>query len=205
MKVLLLAASSVPSPDTWQTIAAIATSVGVIIALITLILYFVSNLRSEKLTRQGQAENRAISEATAARAEAAAALTENYTRRIVDALEGMATRGIPGVGAAAVAPHVKWSLAHHQGDSYILTNEGNAAAADVQVSAHESMPVLRVDGGQDLAPGEALTFIAAMSMTTTDGTITVAWDEEGDGSTPTHRQWKYPLPARPPRQSSSRR
>jgi hypothetical protein len=135
-------------------------------------------------------------EATAARSEAAAALTEEYTRRVVEARETMAQRG-PGVPDALPprTPSVSWSLTHHAGDTYLLTNVGEAAAKDVQVTAHETM-ILRPPTLQAVGPGEALTFVAARSMATSDSTITVRWIEDGTGET---RIWKYPLPPRPRR------
>ena len=46
---------------------------------------------------------------------------------------------------------------------------------------------------QTLQPGEALTFVAAQTLGTTDSTITVQWDEDDANGT---RTWKYPLPVR---------
>jgi hypothetical protein len=52
----------------------------------------------QQLTRDGQQQDRQIAEATAERSEAATRLTEEYTRRVVDALEALAA------GATAERP-----------------------------------------------------------------------------------------------------
>jgi len=174
----------------WQTIAAIATALGVIVALLGLI-------RQDKNTRDGLQQDRIIAEATAERAEAAARLTQEYTLRVVEALETMAARGGPGM--APIDRKVKWSLEHHSGDMFILTNEGGATAHHVTVTAHESLPLIELDNDQELDPGEAMTFIAAPSMGTADLTITVLWEEEVSEGVRVGRDWKYPLPLGPPR------
>lgn len=143
--------------------------------------------------------DRRIAEAAASRSEAAARLTEEYTARIVDAVEQIAAKGIAvsGSGAAAQpASLVRWTLNHERGDTYRLTNTGNARAHGVEVTAHESLIGPRnVNGGPELASGEALTFAAAAHWGTSDKTITVTWsDDEGNEET-----WRYPLPTRPPR------
>jgi hypothetical protein len=184
----------------WQESADIATTVGVIITALgliaTLIVTTVLSLRSERLTRQGLEltrhgldQDRINAENTASRAEAAARVTEGYTSRVVEALEAMATKGIPGVSPPS-GSRVRWSLAHVGGERYILTNVGNAVAEDVAVSSHESLPLLGIQGGPDLGPDEAMSFIAAPSFSTSDITITVEWDDE-DAS---RGVWKYPLP-----------
>lgn len=90
---------------------------------------------------------------------------------------------------------VAWSLVHDGGDTYRLNNTGDAEAFDVQVAAHESLRLLARDGGPDLGPGEALTFMAGVSMGTTDTTITVTWNEPS--ARDPQKRWRYPLPARP--------
>lgn len=89
---------------------------------------------------------------------------------------------------------VTWSLAHDSGDTYRLTNTGDAHAVGVAVSAHESLSLIERHGGPDLGPGEALTFMAAIDMGTTDTTITVTWHEPSDRDA--DKTWRYPLPAR---------
>lgn len=177
--------------------------VGTLVALLGVIATLVLNLRSEKLTRagqdltlKGQRQDREISENSALRSEAAARLTEDYTRRVVDALERIAREGL-GSASSPEQLRVAWSLDHHSGDMYRLTNTGNATAQHVDVSAHESMGgLMALQGGPDLAPGEAMTFMAAPSMATSDSTITVTWLQPDASPEPLGR-WRYPLPARP--------
>ena len=89
---------------------------------------------------------------------------------------------------------VEWKLEHHAGDTYRLTNDGRATASGVDLGTHESLGgVFHVNGGPALEPGEALTFMAAPSLATSDRTITVKWTQP-DGTAGT---WRYPLPARP--------
>ena len=176
----------------WSTAAQVSTTVGTLVALVGVVVGLVMNVRSERLTREGQELERAQAEATAARSEAAAALTEEYTSRAITALETMARGGDP---AGTSAPRgVSWSLTHHSGDSYLLTNSGDARARHVSVSADETL-ILRPFEPRDLEAGEAVTFIAAASMATRDMTITVTW-QDLDAEL---RQWRYPLPPRPPR------
>jgi hypothetical protein len=180
----------------WQTIASISTTLGVLVAILAVILTLILTLRSEKLTRDGQALERDQAEATAARSEAAAALTEEYTRRVVTALETMAiNNGGAGRALSTTPPTANWSLTHQSGDGYLLTNVGEGGAEDVRVEAHESM-ILRPPALQSVEPGEAITFTAVRNWGTSDSTITVRWVESGSGELKT---WKYPLPPRPPR------
>jgi hypothetical protein len=72
-------------------------AIGTIVALGALLVALWFSLRSLRLTREGQQltrggqqQDRQIAEATAERSEAAARLTEEYTRRVVDALEALA-------------------------------------------------------------------------------------------------------------------
>lgn len=181
--------------STWQTVADVSTALGVVIALAGVIVTFILTLRSEKLTREGQELDRQVAESSASRSEVAAALTEEYTRRAVDALEEIAKRGL-GPGGAEPAPKgVRWTLTHFDGDTYKIENVGDRLARDVQVAAHESM-MLRSPEPQAIPPGEAVTFMAARSFGTSDSTITVQWYEDGDG---VERSWRYPLPPRPQR------
>lgn len=166
--------------DQWQ-------AVGVIVALLAVVV-------GTAVTWRGQQLDRKNAEATAARSEAAAALTEEYTRRVVTALEAMAAGG--GLG---VAPRrqVAWSLTHHGGDTYLLRNDGEATAHQVTIGADPSLHLVNVPGPGPIGPGEAVTFMAAVSMGTRDRTITVAWSDDQDEEP--DNIWRYPLPARPPR------
>ena len=167
-------------------VGAVATAGGVIVTSIL-------NIRSNKLTRRGLEQEQEIAQASAARAEAAAALNEEYTRRMVDALEAIAAGGIGGAPRPA---KVQWELVHHVGDTYRLTNVGDLKAVGVKLESHETLPLQDIEGGPDLASGEALTFMGLRMLGTTDSTITVRWREEPEGEEHT---WRYPLPARPPR------
>lgn len=176
-------------PTAWETAANIATTVGVGIALLTVLVTLVMTLRSERLTRQGQKLQRQEAQAAAERSEAAAALTEGYTQRLVEAVEALAANGIGG--SASAPPRVKWSLIYQSGDGYLLTNDGDLTAQNVTVSSHESLDLIGLENTpQDLKPGEAVSFLAAVSLATSDLTITVTWQTPG-GDFDT---WRYPLP-----------
>lgn len=71
-------------------------AIGTIVALAGVIVTFVLTLRSEQLTRSGLDQDRELAERSASRSEAAARLTEEYTRRVVDALESRARLGVGG-------------------------------------------------------------------------------------------------------------
>lgn len=178
----------------WGTAAEIATTVGTGVALLGVVTTSVLSLRSEKVTRDGQQLEREQAEATARRSEAAAALTEEYTRRVVEALETMATAP-PGAQGPAPLPKVKWAMRNHGGDTYIVENVGDAVAKNVTLKAHETM-ILDAPMPADLQPGEALQFMAVVTFGTEDSTITVEWSEPGETEP---RRWRYPLPPRPPR------
>jgi hypothetical protein len=165
----------------WQAIGTLVALVGLIASL--------------RITRSGQKQEREIAENTASRAEAAARLTEDYTRRVVDALERMAATGLGGIGAPH-EPKVVWNLVHQAGDMYRLTNTGDADARSVAISGHESMGgLIGTTEADEIQPGEAITFMAAPSMATSDFTITVTWLQPGDGAVT--GRWRYPLPMPP--------
>lgn len=172
--------------DDWTAIGVIVTGLGVIVTAVGVI-------NSGRLTRQGLEQEEQLSENAAKRSEAAARLTEEYTRRVVDALEQMASQG---VGGAVILARVRWDLAHHQGDRYRLTNVGELPALSVEVETDETLPMQDLQGGPDLRPGEALTFMAIMMAGTADSTVTVRWHEEDSED---QQIWRYPLPGRPPR------
>lgn len=145
------------------------------------------------LTWRGQKQDRQIAQNTATRAEAAARLTEGYTSRVVVALEAMAQREASSTGQATPAV-VRWSLRRQAGDTYILENVGTASAERIQVTADDSLPLLSMSVlPERLGPDEALSFMAAPSLGTSDFTITVEWVTAGDD---VPRQWRYPLPYR---------
>lgn len=184
----------------WEALATIVALVGVVVT-------FMLNMRSNRLTREGLEQDRvlarqrmeqdqAVAEAMAARSEAAAEVAEEHSSRIVDALETIAAAGMSG-GLVAPPARVKWSLRHEQGDRYRLANKGDLAAYRVEVETDETLPLIAFEGDTDeVGSGEALSFMAAPSMATRDRTVTVTWSDEHGG----HRQrWRNPLPARPPR------
>jgi hypothetical protein len=174
----------------WEAAAAIGVLVGALVTGFGVIVTSILNIKSNRLTRQGLEQEQAIAENSAARSEAAARLTEEYTRRIVDALEKIAAEG-PGGRAFQLPTRVSWELVHHGGDRYRLTNTGEREALDVKIETHETLGVSSVEGSTNLGPGEALTFMAAPTMATKDSTVTIRWrqpDEDSDFS------WRYPLP-----------
>ncbi|WP_338752145.1 hypothetical protein [Janibacter alittae] len=134
-----------------STAADIGTTVGTVVALLGVLWTVGHSLRSERLTRAGQELERDQAEATAMRSEAAARLTEEYTRRVVEALETMASQGPAGIATEGVR-RLTWSLTNQSGDTYLLSNTSGLAAEEVTVSAHESMifrpPETTMLGGQ---------------------------------------------------------
>ena len=168
---------------TWQAI-------GTIVAMLALIATLVLTLRGQRLTRdlteKAQLHTDEMAERSASRAEAAARVSEGYTARVVEALEAMAT-------GSANPRHVRWSMQHRGGDTFVLTNTGEATATNVDLRGHESLfglELVPADQSRVLDPADVLVFMAAASMATSDRTITVSWDD-ADG---TARAWRYPLP-----------
>jgi hypothetical protein len=169
----------------WELAADIATTLGVIVALAGVVVTVVFGVRAER--------------AAATRSERAAALSDENARRAVAALEEMAARG-PGA-TAQVPQRVAWELTHQAGDTYLLQNVGEKPAQRVEVSptAGANM-IFREPQVADLGPGEALTFLAARSMATSDSTIIVAWTQDGYEG---RKTWRYPLPPPPPRRKKT--
>lgn len=165
-------------------------------AMVTAVVTAAGVIGSFWLTWRSTKQNEEAAQAAASRSEAAAALAEHYTVRVVDALESIAANidsGLPGSAAPPVG--IRWSLVHDRGDTYRLTNTGDTEASNVTVTGHPSLVgPQNLNGGPDLAADEALTFIAVPTMGTKDRTITVTWtDPNGEEGT-----WRYPLPARAP-------
>lgn len=178
----------------WEIAAAVGVLSGAFITALGVIVTSVLNINSNRLTREGLEQEQRIANNAADRSEAAARLTEEYTRRIVDALETMAVEGIGG-GASRLLK-VRWELVHDTRDRYRLTNVGDLDALEVKLATHVTLRMLNVEGGPNLGPGEALTFMAARHMGTSDSTVTVTWQQENDED---EFAWRYPLPGRPPR------
>jgi hypothetical protein len=156
----------------------LATTIGVIYAIY-------AGIRAERAETK-----RAV--AAASRTEAAAAINQDYTPQLVDALREITRRAdqpVPPVG-------VRWSLRNFENDLYILENIGSETAEQVQVTSHESLDLLLQTArpSEDLAPGDSITFIAAPSLATSDYTITVTWTEGTE-----QKSWRYPLPPKPAR------
>lgn len=182
-------------PSTGQDWSAAATTVGTLVALVGLAWSFVRAKKSDQLVLKGQETERQASESSAARAEAAAALSELYTRRVVDALERIANDGLGAAEQPTMG--VRWSMVHDRGDTYRLENVGDLAAEHIHLSKHQSLPVFRAEEDFTLTPGEAKTFMAARVLGTSDSTIAVTWRQQGDAPEAAPHEWRYPLPPKP--------
>jgi hypothetical protein len=149
----------------------------------------------ERVAREAEAHNRA----TAERSEAAARLQIDETARVVDALETLAAKDLSGPSISTPQAVVRWQLRHHAGDTYALENIGGATAYAVSVTGHESLiGPDHIQGGPEIRPGEAVTFMAVLVLATSDSTITVHW-RDIDDEVADEKTWRYPLPDRPPR------
>ncbi|MFB2599024.1 hypothetical protein ACEXQE_14630 [Herbiconiux sp. P17] len=191
----------------WDGIATIIQAVGTVVALIGVAATVLLTRRgqrqdAERVAAEAERAERAnrASEAAAERSERAAALTIDTLERIAEAVERLADNEPAGNTLSATAPpgHVRWSLKHHDGDTYLLENIGHATAFAVDLSASETMiGPHNIQGGPDVEPNQAITFLAARTLGTDDSTITVRWktDPENDSED----EWRYPLPPRPPR------
>ncbi|MBW1639562.1 hypothetical protein G3H63_10840 [Microbacterium resistens] len=197
---------------TWEATATIIQAVATVVALAGVGITFFYSLRSERRehekTRaeaQHAAEQNQLareeaerSQASAERAERAAALSIDTMGRIADGIEALVRSGFPSAGPIMEPKRVRWSLRHFNGDTYILTNDGNQVACDVRVTAD---PTLMTPGElpepQDMRPNDSVTFMAAATLGTRDKTITVTW--RGGADDADEDVWRYPLPPRPPR------
>lgn len=166
-----------------QSVANLITALGVVASIVLGSL----NMRSQQKLAQAAAD----------RAEAAGRVSAENTEKVISALEKMAeTAEIlaeePRRGVLLPEPvkRARWRLEHYKGDTYQLTNIGNAAANNVDISAHQSLIFQGPESPIVLRPDEGVTFFAAATMATHDKTITVRWIAE-DGTT---ADWKYPLP-----------
>jgi hypothetical protein len=171
-------------------VTAIAQGIGTFVALVAVLFALRHNNRDYDLGRKALEHEQRNAEAQASRTEAAARLSEEYSSRVVNALEALAAGGM---GGAAVRPKVAWSLVHDSGQAYRLTNTGDLTAEAVMVQSHETLELIEGSNSTStLRPGEALTFYAAPDFGTEDMTITVAWID--DESSESVRTWRYPLP-----------
>lgn len=103
-------------------------------------------------------------------------------------------------GTPGHVPYVPpWTLQHHAGDTYMLTNGGTEPEFDVAVELppHTAAPGTlawdRVD------PRSSTTFMAARTLATPHSDVVVSWAREPGGPKLT---WKTALPPRPPRRTS---
>lgn len=101
---------------------------------------------------------------------------------------------------AAAAPQrdnsVKWELKSNGGDTYLVANTGDAVAKHVEVGANDDLHMAQVPEPEDVAPGEALEFMAIVLGAVKDRRVLVTWRDAQTDETLT---WKHPLPQRPPR------
>jgi hypothetical protein len=182
-----------------QEIVVLVTAGGVFVALVGSIVSNVVAVRGQQLQGRIATRTEDHNQASAERSEAAARLQIDQTERVITALETLASKDMSATGVAPRPLRVRWKLSHHAGDTYALENIGTATAFAVSVSAHESLMLANsVQGGPELNPGEALTFMAVLTYDTSDTTITTRWRDSVD-ATAEQRTWRYPLPSRPPR------
>lgn len=182
-----------------QEIVVFVTAGGVFVALVGSIVSNVVAVRGQQLQGRIATRTEDHNQASAERSEAAARLQIDQTERVITALETLASKDLSATGVAPQPLNVRWKLSHHAGDTYALENIGTATAFGVSVTAHESLMLPNaVQGGPDLRPGEALTFMAVLSFSTSDTTITTHWRDLDDVAVE-QQTWRYPLPNRPPR------
>lgn len=226
-EILWLAPSPTPTPA--PALVAEGLSANDILTASIAIFTLLGIIGSIWIARRGQNQDREFAtaeanraeraqeagEASAKRAEAAAALNIDALTRIAEALErpissalertaeATAKRADVPLGGSghfllANPARVKWSLEHSAGDTYKLENIGDAEAHNVRLTSHESLMHPREwPAPERMRPGEALTFMAARTMGTVDSTITVTWNPTEDSEE--EDVWRYPLPPRPPR------
>ena len=125
----------------------------------------------------------------AAASESLAAATE----RMAKALE----REARTAAREGPIPQAAWTLAHNQGDTYLLNNVGTAVAYDVHVDTGDM--VVRVPSGTwpraEMSPDDAMKVLAVRTMGTKDDTVTVTRASEPGGSE--RHTWTRPLPPKP--------
>lgn len=103
------------------------------------------------------------------------------------------------IARAAPLPQAAWTLEHHDGDAYLLTNVGTGTAHAVALDTGDMV----VRDGQwprdTIAPSESAKLLAARSLATRDDTVTVRWADEPRGAE--RRSWQRPLPPKQPPQT----
>jgi hypothetical protein len=123
----------------------------------------------------------AAEQSAAAGARAAAA-----AERMAKTLERQALQA----ERSSSAPGVTWTLEHAQGQAYLLTNAGRAAAYDVQIRLDAAIRTMGELHHDELQPAAAVKFIAVVAPDSTDDTVTVTWK----GRTLVEHSWSRPLP-----------
>lgn len=171
-------------------------TVSALLALYAIVL----QRRDRKIDRADSARDVAGASARADRAqqaadEAAAAALRSAaaTERMAQAMEAQSL----AAARAAPAPQVSWQLAHNAGDTYLLTNAGNAVAYDVAVDTGDMIVRDTAWPRAAIQPDEAAKILAARSLATRDDTVTVTW-ADAPGSFD-RRSWSRPLPPSPRR------
>ena len=155
--------------------------------------------------RKVNARNAADADRRADRAQATADEAAAAAKRAADATERMAQAAQEQALAAARVspePQAAWTLERWPGDTFALTNVGNADALDVHVDTGDLRAVPMDAGGLDrerVEPGEVVRFAAGVTFGTKDDTVTVTWADEPGGTEP--RSWKRPLPPKAPPQT----
>jgi hypothetical protein len=100
----------------------------------------------------------------------------------------------PAAQTPAELPTVRWRMNHTRGDTYQVENIGSAIAHGVEISAFDDLHVVDApEEPEEVPPGEALTFMALVTMGTQDRRVRVTWNE---GDSKDQNLWKYPLPYR---------
>lgn len=191
----------------WEATATIIQAVATIVALGGVAVTFFFSYRAERRERlraQAEAargrEDAERADAAAERSERAAALSIDTMGRIAEAVEAVAAKDFGATTLIPVEPpaKVRWSLRHSKGDTYLLTNIGNATAHAATVAADQSLILNKPPTGVTVNPGEGVTFMALAHGGTVDRTITVTWASSEAEDAP-RESWRYPLPPRPPR------
>lgn len=194
----ILAAPAPTQPEwTWEATATIIQAVATVVALAGVAITFIFAWRAEKREADRARDEATRADASAERAERAAALSIDTMARIAEAVEALVEKdAVTATVLPAVVPdRVRWALGHHQNDAYILKNTGTAVAFDVTVSADPTMILRNPPKAATIQPGEGVIFVAAATMGTRDRTITVEWSSEQGRA----ESWRYPLPPRPRR------
>jgi hypothetical protein len=141
----------------------------------------VADVRARDAEMQATLALQAAEESASAGARAAAAV-----ERMAKTLERQAIQAERN----SSAPGVAWTLEHAQGQSYLLTNVGRAAAYDVEIRLDAGIRTMGELRHEELQPAAAVKFIAVVTPDSLDDTVTVIWK----GRTLVEHTWSRPLP-----------